>query len=63
MQNMNASYEASRERLYVLSGSGGIAGNRTAAGEHSECGTTAFYPLSPVQMSLYYSQLPEAEIA
>lgn len=30
-----------------------------AAGEHDECGGTAFYSLSPVHQALYYCFLPE----
>ncbi|UUZ91791.1 hypothetical protein LJK87_40855 [Paenibacillus sp. P25] len=30
-----------------------------AAGEHDECGGTAFYPLSPVHQALFYCLLPE----
>lgn len=31
-----------------------IMANRQERTEHEECGETAFYPLSPVALSLYY---------
>ncbi|WP_248923941.1 hypothetical protein [Paenibacillus hamazuiensis] len=36
----------------------GIYGRREA-GEHDECGGTAFFPLSPVHQTLYYFFIPE----
>ncbi|MBD0378988.1 hypothetical protein [Paenibacillus sedimenti] len=31
-------------------------------GEHDECGETAFYPMSPLSLTLYYAFDIEAEI-
>ncbi|SDN60779.1 hypothetical protein SAMN04487897_103324 [Paenibacillus sp. yr247] len=36
--------------------------NREERTEHDECGETAFYPLSPLSLTLYYAFDDETEV-
>jgi hypothetical protein len=39
-----------------------VVAGREERKEHDECGETAFYPLSPLSLTLYYAFDPEAEV-
>jgi hypothetical protein len=63
MQALNLTYGTPAEQVWDLTGSSTTANSGAVRIEHDECGDSAFYPLSPVQMLLYYSHLPEAACA
>ncbi|MBP1966940.1 hypothetical protein [Paenibacillus aceris] len=49
----------SRQRPYDFQR---VMANRQERTEHDECGETAFYPLSPVALELYYAFHLDSEI-
>jgi hypothetical protein len=63
MQALDFSTGTPAERAWDSFGGSTRARSGPIRIEHDECGDSAFYPLSPVQILLYYSNLPEAACA